>query len=315
MSAARCLLCGEARLDRRLAGVFDTRFGIAGRYDIARCAGCGLEQTLPRPDQGLLERLYAEHYNTGAAPESAWARLRARLFASPAYQLFLRLDGDVSFHTLRGPGRLLDVGCNEGRGLAVLAARGFEVEGLEVNPRAAATARAKGFTVHEAPLEAFRPERPYDVVVLSNVLEHLLEPRDALVRLRALLAPEGRLCISCPNAASWQRRLFGRAWINWHVPFHIVHFDESRLVRLLEECGYTVTRRRQVSPALWLAQSLVAAAAARPGRAPRALRSVSTMLPLMAAARGLLFPLLVAADAAGRGDCLRVVAVPAPQAG
>ncbi len=48
MTAARCLLCGGA-LHPVLDGVEDTRFGVPGRFDIAGCASCGLEQTLPRP--------------------------------------------------------------------------------------------------------------------------------------------------------------------------------------------------------------------------------------------------------------------------
>ena len=42
---------------------------------------------------------------------------------------------------------LLDVGCNEGRGLTMYAGNGFQAEGLELNRVAADAARQKGFVV------------------------------------------------------------------------------------------------------------------------------------------------------------------------
>ncbi len=84
---------------------------------------------------------------------TTYTRLRARFLASGVYRLWLALDGDISFHARPGRGRLIDIGCNEGRGLSLYAGNGFAaVEGLETNPVAAAAARRRGFVVHgEAP--------------------------------------------------------------------------------------------------------------------------------------------------------------------
>ena len=65
--------------------------------------------------------LYQAHYNYGGEAGTAYTGWRERLFASPLYRWFLRIDGDVSFHNQRGVGRLLDIGCNEGRGLSLYA--------------------------------------------------------------------------------------------------------------------------------------------------------------------------------------------------
>ena len=291
-----------------LVGVTDTRFGVPGAFTIARCAACGLEQTLPRPSQAALIALYENHYNFTGSTGRSYLRLR-RLLHSPAlYRLWLALDGDISFHRRRGAGRLLDVGCNEGRGLAFYRANGFDAEGLEANPVAAAAARRAGFTVHGDDLADFRPAASYDVVVLSNVLEHFLAPRAALADIRRLLRPGGEVWISCPNAASWLRALAGRAWINWHVPFHIVHFREPRLQALLAEAGFDRVEARQITPALWVAQSVIARVFARPGRTTRALRNPLLVAGLMVLSRLLLFPLLWLGNRLGRGDCLIVVA-------
>jgi SAM-dependent methyltransferase len=306
--AAACLACG-GRLATVLDGVFDTRFGIDAAFRIARCGACGLEQTLPRPEAAALGAYYAAHYNFGGESGTTYTGLRARFLESGIYRLWLALDGDMSFHTRPGRGRLLDIGCNEGRGLALYARNGFAaVEGLETNPAAAAAARARGFAVHGGALAEFHPNQPYDVAVLSNVLEHALDPADMLRQVRRILKPGGEVWISCPNATSWQRRLFGRLWINWHVPFHIVHFTDATLSRALDDGGFATAERSQVTPALWVAHSTLAALSARRGRPTTALRRPVPVMLLMALARGLLFPLLWLGNRVGTGDCLLRIA-------
>lgn len=293
----------------RESGLFDTRFGVPGEYSFALCEACGLEQLSPRPSQEELDRLYASHYNFGGERGTAYTSLRRRFHGSRLYRLWTRIDGDVFFHGRKGSGRLLDVGCNEGRGLAIYRENGWRAEGLEPNAGAAEAARGLGFAVHAGPLQVFSPEHPYDVVVLSNVLEHSPDPRGMLRRVRALLAPGGRLWVSAPNGGSVLRKIFGRSWINWHVPFHIVQFTRATLGRLLEETGFRVESVRLETPALWAAQSLIAAAFARPGVPTRQLRNPALVGPLMAGIRALLFPLLWLANRSGRGDCLVVEAV------
>ncbi len=46
----------------------------------------------------------------------------------------------------------------------------------------------------------------FDVVVCTEVLEHVFRPLDALRKLRAHLAPGGRMVVSFPNFAFWRNR-------------------------------------------------------------------------------------------------------------
>ncbi len=303
-SPSLCLACG-GKLSTILTQVTDTRFGVPGEWDIARCDACGLEQTLPRPEPAELGRLYAAHYNFGGERNTLYTRLRGAFLNSALYRLWLAIDGDISFHVQPGRGRLIDVGCNEGRGLALYARNGFAaVEGLETNPTAVAAARGRGFTVHEQELSDFRPSEGYDVVVLSNVLEHALVPAEMLADVRRILKPGGEVWISCPNAESRLRHIFGRAWINWHVPFHIVHFTQRTLLKTVIDAGFTAVEQRQITPALWVAHSILAWAGARPGKETRLLRNPFTIIAVMGIARGLLFPFLALANRSGSGDCL-----------
>jgi 2-polyprenyl-3-methyl-5-hydroxy-6-metoxy-1,4-benzoquinol methylase len=302
-----CPIC-EGVLEKCASGLFDTRFGVPGRYGTQRCVSCGLERIDPVPTATELKQLYELQYNFAGADITRYSRWRERFLFSFLNRWWMKLDGDIAFHLRSGQGRLLDVGCNEGRGLRLYARNGFTAEGLELNEVAAAEARKYGFTVHTCLLETFQPETRFDVVVLSNVLEHSLNPREMLREVRRVLNPGAQVWISCPNSESWQRKIFGRKWINWHVPFHISYFSSASLKKLLSETGFDTVERSQITPALWIAQTWIVSLFAKEGRKNTRLRNPFFTAAFMLMARALLFPALWLGNRRGRGDCLIFVA-------
>jgi SAM-dependent methyltransferase len=302
-----CLLCG-GELKQSVTGLFDTRFGIDGIYGVACCRRCGLEQITPVPTPAELKNLYESHYNFGGEKGTLYTNLRERFLSSFLYRLWIRLDGDISFHGRAGQGRLLDIGCNEGRGMKIYAHNGFQAEGLELNETAAEVARRAGFTVHTCDLSHFNSPDPYDVVVLSNVLEHSLDPKQMLLDVARLLKSGGQVWISCPNTRSWLRKTFGSSWINWHVPFHISQFSAETLQKVLTQAGFTAVETSQITPALWVSSSVIARLFAKKGRPTRELRNPILMLGLLMVSRLFFFPGLWLGNQRGRGDCLLVMA-------
>jgi len=139
-----------------------------------------------------------------------------------------------------GQGRLLDVGCGTGKDLLRLQASGWAVTGVEISPYAASLARARlGCEVMVGHFDEVALEgRSFDVVRLSHVLEHLPSPRKSLEKVHRLLRPGGLLWLEVPNAASAERRWFGRQWYQWDLPRHLYHFTPATLVRLLREIGF-----------------------------------------------------------------------------
>jgi 2-polyprenyl-3-methyl-5-hydroxy-6-metoxy-1,4-benzoquinol methylase len=297
-----CLLCGGALVQTE-SGLFDTRFGIEGTYSFARCGTCELEQILPLPTAAQLKHLYESHYNFGGEKDTLYTKLRERFLSSVFYQLWCRLDGDISFHTQVGEGRLLDVGCNEGRGLRIYTRHGFQAEGLELNENAAEVARRCGFVVETVDLSQFEPRELYDIVILSNVLEHALNPVEMLGHVARLLRTGGQVWISCPNGKSWLRGAFGSSWINWHIPFHISQFSTKTLSNVLRRAGFRTIESKQITPALWMTSSVIALLFAKKGRITRELRNPILVFFLIVLSRLLFFPVLWLGNRLDRGDC------------
>jgi len=100
-------------------------------------------------------------------------------------------------------GRVLDVGCAEGRNAALLRRQGAtHLTGIEVDEAAATCARGGYDIVHGSSVEAAHPllDGPFDTVMCLDVLEHLVDPWETLAQLASLLVPGGRLVLSLPNA-------------------------------------------------------------------------------------------------------------------
>ena len=306
--SGECVTCG-GRLNLRLVNMFDTRLGIKGYYNICCCESCGLEQTQPRLGQDELLALYQNHYNSiENGKNKLYLNLREKFMGSYLYSLWMVIDGDVSFHRLKGMGRLLDVGCNEGRSLSIFRKHGFDAEGLEPNEKAAASARLNGHAVYNELLDHFQPDKKYDVVTLANVLEHDLNPQGMLRNIGRIVSPGGRVLISCPNSESMFRYIFNKYWINWHIPFHISHFSAQTLTNMLDKEGFQEIKIKCQSPSLWITLSILVRLKAKHGKISRVLRSPVPVAILMLLLRLLFFPVLWIANRLGRGDCLVISA-------
>ncbi len=302
-----CCICG-GNLITFQRDVHDTRFGVDGIYDIYKCQSCSLVQLVSDLSSDQLKKTYETFYNYGGSKKGLYVTLRRAFLESGLYRLWMAIDGDICFHSYKGKGRLIDIGCNEGQGLGIYSKNGFSVEGLELNEVAAESARKKEFTVHTGDLSTFKPENKYDVAVLSHLIEHSENPDKLINDLSRILKPKGQVWITCPNIESWLRKVFGRFWINWHPPFHITFFSSKTVTRLLEKSGFEILKIKNVTPALWISQSVIAYFFSKTGRKTYAQRSPLLLGGLMLVARFIFFPVLWIGNIMAKGDCLVITA-------
>lgn len=112
---------------------------------------------------------------------------------------------------LAGRAVIIDVGCGEGSALAVAAGQNpaHRFAGIDWSGDALRRARALGLTVVRAAVTA--PGLPVadgsaDVVIMSELIEHLVDPDQAMAEVRRVLRPGGSLLLSTPNLAAWYNR-------------------------------------------------------------------------------------------------------------
>lgn len=106
--------------------------------------------------------------------------------------------------------RILDIGCGDGFATAVAAARlpAHRFAGLDWSAPSLGLARDRGLAVLRAGLDTSLPIRSasVDVVIMSEVIEHLVDTDSAVEEAHRVLKPGGSLLLSTPNLAAWYNR-------------------------------------------------------------------------------------------------------------
>jgi len=112
---------------------------------------------------------------------------------------------------------ILDVGCNTGKLATEFVKKGCSVDGVEIDEEAAF--KAKENCQHVFVGDAEKPEQlgiidgKYDIILFADILEHLKNPADVLVKYAQFPKPNGSIICSIPNVANVSIRLlllFGR---------------------------------------------------------------------------------------------------------
>jgi len=153
--------------------------------------------------------------------------------------------------------RVLDLGCGDGAHYGTyVQQRAAQYLGLDVSGEAVTQARSRGLLAQVHDLNEPLPvaNDSFDVVLCFEVLEHLIEPEEAVREAHRVLRDGGVFLSSVPNvaAAHWRVELMVRGRFvpggspasfdePWRDP-HIRFFTCASIVRLLYKCGFREVR-------------------------------------------------------------------------
>jgi SAM-dependent methyltransferase len=240
LTETHCILCGDAD------GVFEADgndFEYAtcpNRFQFVRCPRCDHLYLNPRPRPEDLGIIYPANYYAYAEESGGLvSRLRRRWEGGKVRQ----------YRDWVGAGsrRVLDIGCGNGRFLSLLeefGSRDWELEGIDFDTDAAEQCRARGFRTHIGRVESFDPgDRPYDAIIMLQLIEHVEDPAAIAKHVYSLLQPGGVFIIETPNTGGLDYLLFKHSWWgHYHFPRHWNLFSTAALQRLLGDCGFTIER-------------------------------------------------------------------------
>jgi 2-polyprenyl-3-methyl-5-hydroxy-6-metoxy-1,4-benzoquinol methylase len=169
-----------------------------------------------------------------------------------------------------GATRLLDLGSGNGALCSVLADAGYQVVGVEYDLNGVEIAQAAHpaipfykFGVQSDPSDLLAHEAVFDVVVSTEVIEHLFSPHLLPLYAKAVLKDRGHLVLTTPyhgylkNLAlavfgKWDKH-FTALWHGGHIKF----WSRSTLTKLLESHGFRVVGFSGVGRCPWLWKSMV----------------------------------------------------------
>lgn len=241
----QCKLCG-CQVER-------PRYRLNG-FAVLACPDCGLVFADLEPTREELRHTYGLRYFL----ERKGYYFR-NVVADPTMG---REDGQIAdfkdwldrLESLKGKGRLLDVGCGIGIFLAMAKERGWDAYGVDISEEAVEIARSRfGVKAIAGTLaEARFPDHFFDVITLLDVFEHFPNPLVELGEIGRILKEDGPIFLNTPNERALLRRmahtLYRLSFGRWTYPirkvfhqYHLYYYSLDTLRAILHKQGFAIT--------------------------------------------------------------------------
>jgi len=206
-------------------------------FQYRKCESCGLVYQNPRPVFEDLRRRYGPKYFDYEFnnQENFFHLMKLGLRDIRFDDLFQK---DVTNR------RFLDIGCATGLLLKHMKEKGWRTKGVEICRESARYGiRMFGLDIFIGTLhEASFPDKYFDVVHFSHVIEHVPDPKGMLLEVRRIVKKAGHVIITTPNVNGMQARFARTEWRS-AIPDHIYLFSKKSLRRLLDITGFRVVKQ------------------------------------------------------------------------
>jgi SAM-dependent methyltransferase len=223
-----CPNCTAAGPVRQYLGIDYQPPGATHRFVLQICPHCSAR---------FVDNTHTMDYATDELIEIGWNTYQVQLGAGvwPISAPLTRIEKPTG-------ARMLEIGGAYGFGLDFgIRARGWQGEGYDPSPLAAFGARELGLTIHQ---EYFEEKDlaagPWDVVVATEVIEHLERPPEFFALMRRALAEDGILVLTTPDAEWITPELSAGALMPLLSPgAHLVLQTQASLQAALLASGFT----------------------------------------------------------------------------
>lgn len=266
----KCPICKCEKLLQLYPKIEDKIFFAPGVWGVFQCHSCFSGILNPRPTALTIKNAYIEYYTHASTQVEDNAtplknkflkkfadsyreykfgdnvKLLSRLISVLAFfapMQRLRIEAGMRNLPSHSFGkRLLDIGCGGGDFLLLAKKAGWDVTGVDTDPKAVTVAQKKGIKVFLGGIEVLHNDlhdEEFDYITLSHVIEHVHDPISLLKNCYRLLKKGGGIWIETPNINSLGCKYYGSNWRGLEVPRHLVLFNRASLESVLKISGFT----------------------------------------------------------------------------
>jgi 2-polyprenyl-3-methyl-5-hydroxy-6-metoxy-1,4-benzoquinol methylase len=224
-----CSNCGSQQVK--------VKFKISDEQQIFSCSSCKVEFLFPQLNDSELKKLYSENYYrawgiVGEKENESTKQMKISIF-----QLRLSL-----IQKYINKGKILDVGCATGYFLEAAKKMGFEPFGVELSEYSSGIAQNKfgDNNVFTGTLEECKfLDKFFDVISMSDLIEHVRNPKQTLSKAVSLLKDAGIIMIMTPDTKAFSNKLMGKKWTHYKLE-HFFYFNRNALSYIAGKCGLEI---------------------------------------------------------------------------
>jgi 2-polyprenyl-3-methyl-5-hydroxy-6-metoxy-1,4-benzoquinol methylase len=247
-----CKICDNG-ISLEMQNLHDDRYGYPGSFDVYVCKSCRFAQTEPQITDSQLSDLYTKYYPrqkqtaTDAQKDASWQP--GSWYAAKSYVMG---TNNVAHHYCRPASTVLDVGCSNGWSLLELKRNKCKAYGTEADRNVESIASALSLNITIGDISDIKDKSiDFDYITASQLIEHIPDLDFFILSLKKRLKQDGSVILSMPNFGSLPKRIWGRQWINWHIPFHQNFFTKRSIKLLAVKHGLEITRLKTITPNVW----------------------------------------------------------------
>ena len=244
-----CVFCGQPNLS---ASRFTRKNDWIGIRTFLFCSNCRGFTLTPPLKNTEMDTLYSDYYNDSTEIDGQ-QNIEVKFIELVKY-----LRNNEEIH------EVLDYGCGvDGYLNSISEKLQINVDGFEVSPKTLTILQDR-FPSSQFfdPISFSNTKKRYDLIVLSDVLEHLSEPKELLDSLRGKLRAGGLIWIQQPlenNRTLFTLLLKLRIFLSHSKfasipPFHVSLGSRKSMLILLRRCGFEIVNY-DVSETMWPAKN------------------------------------------------------------
>ncbi len=256
ISANTCPICGSGEFEPLFQVPFPKHTSFEGKgfplsfkldvpsWRIVKCKGCSVRYPNPYPSKESIVRYYADQLEP-----SDWEMEHYVDIPQKGRESWARFARNLTLLN-KGPGSMLEIGCAAGWVLHAAREQGWDAHGIEASPKfqkyAATTLKlpVRLGTIEDVDFE----EKKFDVIINTDVIEHLFDPVADLQRLRKMIKPNGYLVMATCDIGSACASFWGLGWRQLVIS-HTVYWTKHSMAVALNRAGFRVERYSE--PRYW----------------------------------------------------------------
>lgn len=207
-------------------------------FEYCECKKCGMLYMNPRPTCDILAEFYPnspnyKFFNDYIFPASIETR-REKIFI-PRVQKIINLCRKYNIDT----NKILEIGTGSGLFCEEMAKTAVfkDIVGVEASNSLAETCGEMGFRIYNGILENLEINETFDVIVSFEVLEHIFNPKDLLLKSNQLLNKNGIIMLTFPNYNGFEIEILREKSVAIDHE-HLNYFNENSISLILESAGF-----------------------------------------------------------------------------